>query len=87
MESINTILLISRCLSVAAILLAFDAGICKSDDDGLVAMDQIERVNRNSSGFVICNYFLYCFVLLRLYIFSRRPCKDFKRAENFVTVH
>jgi len=66
MENTYTSLLISRCLYIAAILLAFDAGICKSSDDGLVAMDQIERVNRNSGGFVICNYFVCCFVLLRL---------------------
>jgi len=50
MENTYTSLLISRCLYIAAILLAFDAGICKSSDDGLVAMDQIERVNRNSDS-------------------------------------
>lgn len=66
MESIYTSLLIFRWLYIAAILLAFDSGICKSGDDGLVVMDQIERVNRNFGRFVICSYVLYCFVSLIL---------------------
>ena len=69
MEGIYNILLIFRCLYIAAILLAFETEICKSSDDDLVAMDQIERANRNSGGFAVCYCFPHCFVLLRLTIF------------------
>ena len=84
MESTYTSLLIFRWLCIAAILLVFDSGICKRSDDGLNAMDQIERANRNFGRFVICRYFIYCFVSLRLEIFFQRPCIDCERAENSV---
>lgn len=58
MGSIYTSRLSFLCFYIGIILLASDAGICKSSDDGFVAMDQIERINKNSGGSVIYNYFL-----------------------------
>ena len=80
---------IFRWLYIAAILLAFDSGgICEHSDDGrLIAMDQIERANRNFGRFVICRYLIYCFVSLKLKIFYQRPCIDCKRTENSVANH
>jgi len=48
MDSINTSRLTFSCLHIVAIFLALHAGICKSSDGSVVAMDLIERANRNS---------------------------------------
>jgi len=58
MDSINTSRLTFSCLHIVAIFLALHAGICKSSDGSVVAMDLIERANRNSGEFLGFNQLL-----------------------------